>query len=108
MSMAGSGYDVEPASLRRAEQGVRSAGERLANAWQALIGQAQGMGDIFGDDMVGGLIGASYAAAQDIANRSYGSVVKGFGGFADGLATMAERYDRTEQVNVAAFTDLNR
>ena len=57
------------------------------------------MGDIFGDDLVGGLIGASYSAAQDIANDSFTSALDGFTQIADGLDAMAQLYDVTEQAN---------
>jgi hypothetical protein len=83
---------VNPRLLR---EGIESVCEQIIVAVNAALDglraktTAQGAAQvrlavrIFGDDMVGGLIGASYAAAQDIATRSYSSVVKGLGGFAD-------------------------
>jgi hypothetical protein len=100
----GAGFEVDPASLRRAAQGVRDAAQRLAEVWRAADEQGRGMGDIFGDDAVGGLIGASYRAANGIADGSYGSVARGFGEFADGLVAMADRYEGSDRTAVAAFS----
>jgi uncharacterized protein YukE len=93
------GFDVSPQSLRTASQGVASAAEQLQQQWQSLMSTSQGMGDIFGDDMVGGLIGASYGAAQEIASDSFTSAMDGFSQIAEDLNAMADLYDDTEQVN---------
>jgi hypothetical protein len=101
------GYDVDTQTLRQAGNDLVAAAEQLDSAWQSLLGQAQGMGDIFGDDAVGGLIGASYTAAQDIADRSYLSVLRGFAAFAQGLAVMADTYDGAEATNTDLFTGMS-
>ncbi|MFI7575899.1 WXG100 family type VII secretion target [Micromonospora sp. NPDC049497] len=95
--------DVEPEQLRSAAAGVRQAGERLELQWQRLRATADGMGDVFGGDEVGGLIGASYRSAQQIAERSVTSVVGAFTGFGDGLASMGDAYDAVEERNAALF-----
>ena len=102
--MTGSGFQVDPQSLRTASQGVTAAAQQLSQQWQALQSTAQGMGDIFGDDMVGGLIGASYSAAEGIASDSFSSALDGFGQIADGLGAMADLYDTTEQANTDTVT----
>lgn len=99
------GFQVDPASLRTASQGVTAAAHQLGQQWQALQSTAQGMGDIFGDDMVGGLIGASYSAAEGIANDSFSSALDGFSQIADGLAAMADLYDTTEQGNTETVSN---
>ncbi|MEU1395243.1 WXG100 family type VII secretion target [Micromonospora zamorensis] len=98
--------DVDPEQLRQAAGGVQRAGERLEQQWQRLRATADGMGDIFGDDDVGGLIGASYQAAQQIAEQSVSSVVAAFAGFGDGLARMSTAYDEVEARNAALFERL--
>jgi hypothetical protein len=97
--VTGDGFQVDPGSLRTASQGVTAAARQLAQQWQSLQSTAQGMGDIFGDDMVGGLVGASYGAAEEIANDSFSSALDGFAQIADGLSAMADLYDSTEQDN---------
>ncbi|MEV4656931.1 WXG100 family type VII secretion target [Micromonospora sp. NPDC049301] len=98
--------DVDPEQLRQAAGGVQRAGERLEQQWQRLQATAGGMGDIFGGDDVGGLIGASYHAAQQIAEQSVMSVVAAFAGFGDGLAGMGAAYDEVEARNAALFERL--
>lgn len=95
--------DVSPASLRSAGTGVANAADALSQQWQSLLSTAQGMGDIFGDDMVGGLIGASYSVAQDIAGGSFASALEGFTRITDGLKAMADLYDTIEQANTDTF-----
>lgn len=102
--MTGSGFQVDPQSLRTASRGVTAAAQQLSQQWQTLQSTAQGMGDIFGDDMVGGLIGASYSAAEGIANDSFSTALDGFGQIADGLGAMADLYDTTEQDNTDTVT----
>ncbi|MET7832565.1 PE domain-containing protein [Micromonospora sediminicola] len=98
--------DVEPDQLRSAATGVRQAGERLEQQWQRLRATAGGMGDIFGGDEVGGLIGASYRSAEQIAERSTTSVITALTGFADGLAAMGNAYDAVEEQNATLFQRL--
>ncbi|HZB30625.1 MAG TPA: PE domain-containing protein [Streptosporangiaceae bacterium] len=95
-----------PPSLREAGQGLSEVGERLAAEWQALVAAAQGMGDIFGDDDVGSLIAATYQAAQQIAEESYGSAAAGFGEFGGGLTDMAATYEQTEQATTEDVQDV--
>lgn len=97
------GFDVQPQSLHTAGYGVANAADQLSQQWQSLTSTAQGMGDIFGDDMVGGLIGASYSAAQQIAGDSFTGALGGFAQIADGLHAMADLYDTTEQANTDTF-----
>lgn len=98
--------EVEPDQLRSAAIGVRQAGERLEQQWQRLRATADGMGDIFGGDEVGGLIGASYRSAEQIAERSITSVATALTGFGDGLADMGNAYDAVEERNAALFQRL--
>ena len=87
----------DPAVVRTAAHDVGAVGAQLSNAWAAFSGRVAAMGDIFGDDPVGGLIGASYRAAHAIAERSFSSVSQALHGFAAGLTTTADRYAQREQ-----------
>ena len=95
--------DVEPDQVRSAGDGVRRAAEQLEQHWQRLRATADGMGDIFGGDDVGGLIGMSYQAAQQVAERSVTSVVTALTGFGDGLTDMGVAYVEVEERNAALF-----
>lgn len=99
---------VAPGALRQGGQGISDAGQRLAVGWQDFSAKVQGMGDIFGDDPIGGLIGASYQMAHQIAERSVGSVAGSLTGFGAGLARMAGGYDAAEQAVAGGAARLAR
>ena len=92
-----------PPTLRRSGQGLADVADRLLREWQGLLNDVRGMGDVFGDDMIGGLIGASYAAVQDAAEESYDSAVEHLHGMGSRLAEMAEVYEVTEQASRQDF-----
>ncbi len=93
---------------REAGQDLHVTSRRLAREWAAFSNQTLGMGDIFGDDPVGSLIGASYAAAHDIADRCFSSVVAALAGFADGLVTSAEAHERNDEACAERFNQVLR
>jgi uncharacterized protein YukE len=99
---------VEPSELRGAGAELERIAERLNAEWSGFLSRAQARGDIFGDDSVGGLIGMSYQAAQEIIGKCYGSAVEAFAGFGQGLATMADGYEEIEQAHVEMFRRLGR
>ncbi|MCO1598388.1 ESX-1 secretion-associated protein [Micromonospora sp. RHAY321] len=98
---------VHPPALRQGGSHLTEVAEQLAAQWEALRARTAAMGDIFGDDDVGGLIGMSYQAAEEIAAECLGSVVEGLRGFGDGLGLMADQYDLVEQDNDAQFTTMS-
>jgi hypothetical protein len=89
--------DVYPPSLREGGTNLGDHANRLRDEWDRFSAGVQGRGDIFGDDPIGGLIGASYQAAQQIAHDSYTSVADNLSGFGDGLHAMADDYENTDQ-----------
>ena len=89
--------EVGPASLRGAGRELQQIAQRLQSEWQAMTSTVQGMGDIFGDDMVSSLIATSYQAAHEIANDSYTSAAEGLQDFGGGLQTMADTYESAEE-----------
>ncbi|MFG1880557.1 type VII secretion target [Micromonospora sp. NPDC049102] len=98
---------VHPPALRQGGGHLTTVAEQLAAQWEALRARTASMGDIFGDDDVGALIGMSYQAAEEIAAECLGSVVDGLRGFGDGLGVMADQYDLVEQDNDAQFTTMS-
>jgi hypothetical protein len=86
----------EPKSLHSAGQDLGKAGDRLLADWQAMQGTVQGMGELFGDDMVSSLIAATYQAAEQVAHGCYTSAAKGLKDFGSGLVKMAGNYENTE------------
>ena len=102
------GFQVDPQVLRDGGSGLLAAAQRLSEEWQRFTAAVQGMGPLFGNDPIGGLIGAGYQAAQGVAERSLGSVVQAFAGFGSGLSRMADRYDGVEQGNSEGMQSLHR
>lgn len=95
----GDQLEVHPPALRKAGKGLQDVSGRLKTAWQDLQNTVQGMGEMFGDDMVSSLIQASYEAAHGMAQESYTSAADRMKDFGDGLVVMADVYDKVEQAN---------
>ncbi|HEY9392171.1 MAG TPA: type VII secretion target [Mycobacteriales bacterium] len=94
----GDQLEVHPPGLRRAGRELQDVAGRVEAAWQDLQNTVRGMGELFGDDIVGSLIGTSYHAAHDMAQESYTSVAEGLRDVGDRLVVMAQVYERAEQV----------
>jgi uncharacterized phage infection (PIP) family protein YhgE len=93
----GDELDFDPPSLRGAGGELANAADQLNQQWQALLANVKGMGEIFGDDMVGSLIGISYQTAQQMADESFSSAIEELGYYGEGLNVMADNYEQTEQ-----------
>jgi hypothetical protein len=92
---------------------VRDCGENLAiiatwlrSSWTQFNEHLLRMGDIFGDDDVGGLIGASHSGAVEIATSSFNSIAAAFDSFGARLAVAADNYEQAEQQITQRFQGL--
>jgi hypothetical protein len=97
---------VDLDSLQRGGTALARVAGTLAERWSQFSSQVEAMGDIFGDDDVGSLIGVSYQAAHQVADESFRSVIDSLGWFGGGLAFMGRRYAETEQQIADRFTRL--
>lgn len=95
--MAGDSLQITFADLKQAAQSLAQVSQSFTSAWQSFSSQAKSMGDIFGDDMVGGLIGASYEAAHEIADETFNSAAEALQQFSDGLTQMATAHEENER-----------
>ncbi|MGK5742710.1 WXG100 family type VII secretion target [Micromonospora sp. URMC 103] len=102
------GVEVDVDALRRAGEQLTRAAERLDREWAAFSSQVQSMGDIFGDDAVGGLIGASYQAAHQIAAECFVSVAESFDDFGAGLEESADNHEANELEIAELFSRMMR
>lgn len=100
--------DFHTPSLRSSGQGLTDAAGRLQRGWQSMLSAVQGMGELFGDDLVSSLIGTSYQIAQQMAEESYGSAIAELQFFGEGLVVMADTYDGTEQGIKAGIDQIGR
>jgi hypothetical protein len=102
------GLSVDPQSLRRAAAEIQRAADDLD---QVLTGFAQALGNVgdpWGTDMLGSLIGGGYVAIEELALQTYDSVVEGFDTVAEGLTAMAASYDETEDQIAGDFGTFDR
>lgn len=90
----------DPEALRQSGSDLSDIGGRMESTWQGLKDESDGMGDPFGDDMVGGLIGAAYQAVMQVADESFVTGAMDFLGFGDGLNTAGEVHSANEDAGV--------
>ncbi|SEG78557.1 hypothetical protein SAMN04489712_11291 [Thermomonospora echinospora] len=95
----GNELQARTGDLRSAGERLRLAGQRLDADYKALSGQIQGLGGVFGEDMISSLLKASYESAEGVAADCYTSAAEGYADFGAGLATMAGHLDDTEREN---------
>ncbi|MEU7799686.1 hypothetical protein AB0I95_21870 [Micromonospora sp. NPDC049751] len=96
-------FEVDPDEMAAAGERLQRLAERLNSEWSSFQAAVQARGDIFGDDDVGGLIGASYQAAEQMISTCYVSAARAFAGFGTGLAVMGARFAQVEQDNSDLF-----
>jgi hypothetical protein len=94
---------VDTDTLRSGGAALEQCGARLNEAWSAFSGSVRAMGDIFGDDDVGSIIGTSYEAAHSIAEAAFTSSAERFGEFGQALAAAADRHDANERQITDSF-----
>lgn len=92
-------FDVDTDTLRDGARRMAELADRLTAEWQGFAADTLGRGDVFGDDPVGSLIGASYRSGHEIAERSLAGVAEALRQFGVGLTQMADTYDAAEQQN---------
>jgi uncharacterized protein YukE len=101
------GYEIDPTALRQAAKSLGVVGEQLSSQWNALMSTVQGMGEPWGGDDIGMLIGMSYLAVQDVANESYTSAAQDLAGYAEKLTAVADNHERNEQESAAAISAIS-
>ena len=96
-----------PEALRNSGKDLMRVGDDGHAAWAALKNKSEGMGDIFGDDLVGGLIGAAYGAVFQLADESFTGSHDDIIGFGERLKYAGDNNERTEHGNAKALSDLD-
>jgi hypothetical protein len=99
------GFDVDPDSLRQASVQMQGAADDLDQALSGFVDSLSSIVEPWGSDMLGQLIGGGYAAIEELAIKTYSSVVDGLDTFAEGIDNMAATYGGTEQ---ATTSDINK
>lgn len=84
-------------TLRDSGKGISKQGEQVQDEWGKLKSTSEGMGDIFGDDDVGGLIGMAYQTVFSLADEAFTSAADDFNAFGEALNKAGDRHEETEK-----------
>ncbi|ACY96378.1 MULTISPECIES: WXG100 family type VII secretion target [Thermomonospora] len=103
-----SDYRIQAQSMRTAASELERAGERLAEQWKAMLAAVQGMGEPWGSDDIGMLIGMSYKAIEAQADESLTGVAEELGAMAEGLRRAADNHQKAEEKNIKAVSTVYR
>jgi ADP-heptose:LPS heptosyltransferase len=96
-----------PDSLRDGGKHLVELGDEVESAWERLRSTSEGMGDIFGDDLVGGLIGAAYSAIYELASETFSSVTDDFHAFGERLTLVGDNDEENEQNLAKLLSQIN-
>jgi hypothetical protein len=99
---------VDPDSIQRAATELESAADELDTAVGAFVQALGQVGDPWGLDTLGTLIGGGYVAIEQLALQTLDSIVSGFDWYAEGLAEMAASYRAAEDANTDVFDRFRR
>jgi hypothetical protein len=96
----------DSAALRDHGKNLMRIGDDSHTAWARLKQKSDGMGDIFGDDLVGGLIGAAYGAIYVLADGSLTSASDDLVAFGEKLKYVGDSNDQAEETHVTLLSDI--
>ncbi|MGW5360234.1 hypothetical protein [Actinopolymorpha pittospori] len=96
----------DSAALRDHGKHLMRIGDDSQAAWARLKRKSEGMGDIFGDDLVGGLIGAAYGAIYALADGSFTSASNDLVLFGEKLKYVGDTNEQVEDVHVTMLSDI--
>ncbi|MEV5828741.1 hypothetical protein AB0L25_24585 [Spirillospora sp. NPDC052242] len=105
--MTVNGYEVRPETLRSAAKALSAAGDRLNQEWSGLKSTVQGMGQPWGADDIGMLIGESYTAIEAQADESFAGSAEELSGYGEKLIAMADNHEKAEQQMVGEVTSIS-
>ena len=97
------GIDVSPERLRSAADQLEQAVQRLDTDLDVLEADTAGYAGACGSDDLGTAIAACYEAISDLAFDCYEQNLDELVGYAEGLDTMADRYEQAERQNSDTF-----
>ncbi|WP_018653678.1 hypothetical protein [Actinomadura flavalba] len=100
------GYEVRPETLRSAGQSLGQVGDRLKQEWTNLRSSVEGMGEPWGADDIGMLIGESYKAIHEQADESFTGAADDLTAFGDKLVQMADNHEKAEKEMVGEVNSI--
>ncbi|TMR02437.1 PE domain-containing protein [Actinomadura soli] len=105
--MTVNGYEVQPDTLRSAAKGLAEAGDQLDQEWSNLKSTVQGMGEPWGADDIGMLIGESYKAIEGQADESFTGAAEDLSGYGEKLTALADNHEKAEQKMVGEVSSIS-
>jgi uncharacterized protein YukE len=99
-------YRIQAQSMRTAAGELQNTGQRLSEQWKAMLSTVRGMGEPWGGDDIGMLIGMSYKEIESQADESLSGVAEELGGIADGLRKAADTHEDAEEKSITAVSSV--
>jgi len=104
----GDSISVDPDAIDRAAADLQSAADQLDQLLDRFTAQLNGVGDLWGTDLLGQLIGGGYVAIESLALKTYESVVDSFDDDAAALSDLAGSLRQVEADNRDSLDQLGR
>ncbi|MFG2103774.1 WXG100 family type VII secretion target [Micromonospora echinaurantiaca] len=95
--MSMSGFQVDPEALRASAESLDRSVDRMAEVLEQFESTVQGLGEPWGGDDLGALIGELYLGIHDLAMSCFEGNGEVLGQFAAGLHTMADAFEEADQ-----------
>ncbi|MFG1998032.1 hypothetical protein ACGFNU_02655 [Spirillospora sp. NPDC048911] len=105
--MTGSGFEVAADGVRSSASALRAIADRLAEAVQSFQSEVSGVGDAFGGDDIGMIIGEAHAAVFEGAMECFSTNVAEITDRADVLGQVADNYVQMEDTNTLYVNKIN-
>ncbi|GAB2843450.1 WXG100 family type VII secretion target [Lentzea nigeriaca] len=100
------GFSVHPEEVGGAAKSLQGAGQSLAGAVAQFQSQVAALGDAFGDDDLGSVLGMIYQVASEAAFESFQDNADGLQEIGHTLQEMADHYAETESASMDSFRQM--
>lgn len=99
--MAAININVE--AMRESAGRIDEARQGIEGVRDSFMSSIENMGDPFGGDMIGMLLGIAHQAVVNAVGQCFESNITELETYSEGIRTMADRYEQTEQDIAAEF-----
>lgn len=97
------GFTVHPEEVGGAAKNLQGAGQSLAGAIAEFQSRVAALGDAFGDDDLGSVLGMIYEVASEAAFESFQDNADGLQAIGHTLQEMADHYAETDAAHREVF-----
>jgi uncharacterized protein YukE len=96
-------FEISPASLETAAQGLQQSGEDFASAVEKLKARVLGAGSPWGNDETGTMFGSVYTECTEVGMQALDHTAELLGSIATSLQQMAQNVQSHDQGAAAGF-----